>query len=129
MADHQGDAGLARRLDDLMPLFHRGCDRFFDQHMNPATDQGQRDLVVEMGRRSDGHGVDPGIEQLVDILECPAADQILGARPVCRKGIDDPGQGDARQAGQHPGMIAAHHPGPDHADTEGGSCARRHVRR
>src|SRR4029077_1164305 len=46
MADHQGDAGAPRRLDDLPGLFNGGSDRFFDQDVNLARDAGERDLVM-----------------------------------------------------------------------------------
>ena len=58
MADHQRDAGLLRGGDDLAALLDRGCDRLLDQHMDVLGDAGERDLVMQMGRRRDGDGVD-----------------------------------------------------------------------
>ncbi len=53
MADHQRHAGLARRIDDVLPLLHRGGDRLLDQDVDVARDAGERDLVMQVGRRRD----------------------------------------------------------------------------
>ena len=37
MADHQGDAGAARRRDDVAAFLHRGGDRLLDQHVHAAA--------------------------------------------------------------------------------------------
>ena len=118
MADHQRHAGAARGGDDLPPLLDRGCDRLFDQDMDVARDAGERDLVMKMGRRRDGHGIDAFGEQFVEICEGTAAGQLGGARAMLGQRIDDPDQRDVGQAGQHAGMIAAHDACADHADAQ-----------
>ena len=99
-------------------LLDRGRDRLFDQHVNLARDGGERDLVMQMRRRGDGHGIDALGDQFVEALEGAAARQFGGARPVRRQRIDDPDQRRIRQAGQHAGMVAAHHAGADDADAQ-----------
>jgi len=42
MADHQGDAGVPCRGDDGATFFHRGRDRFLDQHMHALLDAAER---------------------------------------------------------------------------------------
>ena len=122
MADHQRDAGAARGGDDVAPLLDRGGDRLLDQDVDVARDAGERDLVMQMGRRRDRHGIDALGEQLVELGEGAAADQLGGARAMFRQRIDDADQRDAGQTGQHAGMVAAHHAGADHADAQ---AARR----
>ena len=60
---------LPGRGDDRAPLLHRGRDRLFDQHMHAALDAGERQFLMQMGRRRDGDGIDAVREQLVDAAE------------------------------------------------------------
>ena len=85
MADHQGHAGAARGGDDLAPLLDRGGDRLFDQDVNVARDAGERDLVMQMGRRGDGHGIDALRDQFIEACEGAAADQLGRARAMRRQ--------------------------------------------
>ena len=117
MADHQRHAGTARRVDDVLPLLHRRGDRLLDQEVDVARDAGQRNLVMEVGRRRDRDGIDTFVEQLLKIGERAAAGERGGARAVFRQRIDDTDQRHTRQTGQHAGMVAAHHSRSDHAYT------------
>ena len=110
----------ARRaaVDDVAPLLDRGGDRLLDQDVDLARDAGERDLVMKMGRRRDGHGIDALGEQCSRRFERAAADELGGARPMFRQRIDDTDQRDVRQARQHAGMVAAHDAGADHANAQ-----------
>ena len=118
---------LRAALTMSLPLLDRRGDRLLDQDMDVARDAGQRDLVMQMGRRRDGDGVDAFVEQFVELGERAAADQRGGARAVLRQRIDDADQRHARQTGQHAGMVAAHDAGADHADTKEMFRVRFHV--
>jgi hypothetical protein len=80
--------------------------------------QASATLVMQMGRRRDGDGVDTLVEQFVELGEGAASDHRGGARAVLRQRIDDADQRHPGQTGQHPGMVAAHHACADHADTQ-----------
>ena len=83
--------------------------------MNIARDAGERDWVMKVRRRGNGHGIDTFRDQLVDVSESAATRQFRRTRPMRRQRIDDTDQLDVRQADQHAGMIAAHHAGADYA--------------
>ncbi len=65
MADHQRHPGAAGGGDDVPPFFHRGRDRLLDHDVDVLRDAGERDLVVKMGWRCDGDGIDPLRDQFV----------------------------------------------------------------
>ena len=110
----------ARRAASTMsrPSCDRGRNRLLDQDMDVARDAGERDLVMKMGRRRDRHGIDALREQLIEVCESAAADQLGGARPMLRQRIDDADQRDVGQARQHAGMVAAHHARADNAHAQ-----------
>ena len=83
-----------------------------------ARDAGERDLVMQVRRRCDGHGIDAFGDQFVQAVEGAAAGELGRARAMRRRGIDDADQDDIGQAGQHARMIAAHHAGADDADAK-----------
>jgi len=116
--DHQRHAGAVRGGDDVAPLLDRGSDRLFDQDVDAVRDAGERYFVMQVSRGRDGDGVDPFGDQFVEAGEGAATRQFRRPRPMRRQGIDDADQRDIRQAGQHPGMVAAHHAGADHADAQ-----------
>jgi hypothetical protein len=118
MADHQRHPGAPGGGDDVPSLLHRGGDRLFDQDVNVARDAGERDLVMKVRRRRDGHRVHTFGDQFVESCEGAAARQFRGARPMRRQRIDHPDQCRIRQAGQHPGMVAAHDAGANDADAK-----------
>ena len=91
--------------DDSLPLLHRGRDRLFDQHVDAARDAGQRDLVVKMRRRGDGHRVDAALEQRVDVVERGAAKRARDEIPLFAVRIDDAHQFDAGHIREHPRMV------------------------
>ena len=83
MADHERDVGAARGGDDLAALLDIGGDRLFHQHMDAARDAFQRDFVMQMGRRGDGHGVGLEIEQRVDNARPPGQPSTRFTRSRC----------------------------------------------
>ena len=117
MTDHQRDAGAARGSDDLAPLLDGGGDRFFDQDVNVARDAGERDLVVQVGRRRDGYGIDAFGDQLVKGLKRATAGMLDGPGAVFGQGIDDPDQRDIRQTAQDARVVGSHHTRADNADS------------
>ena len=122
MADHQGDAGAARRGDDLAAFLDGGGDRLLDQDMDAARGAVDGDVAMQVGRRRDGDGIDAALDQAVEVgegcaLEVPG--DVLARLAV---GIDDADQLDAGQFRQHPRMVRAHHADADHADPQ---CAVR----
>ena len=122
MADHQRHAGAAGGGDDLAPLLDRGRDRLFDQDVDAAGDAGERDLVMQVRRRGDGHGIDAFGEQFVQAGEGAAAGQFGGAGTMLGQGIDDPDQRDVRQPGQNARMVGAHDACADDADPKRAFC-------
>jgi hypothetical protein len=81
--------------DDLAAFRDRGGDRLLDQHVDVLGDAGERDLVMQMGGRCDGDGIDPGGEKLVERLKALAVGKLAGARQVRRRGIDHADESDA----------------------------------
>jgi len=77
----------ARRggVDNVPPLLDRGRDRLFNEDVNLAGDAGERDLMMKVGRRGDGHGIDTFRDQLVQARETAAAGQVVSAGPVRRQ--------------------------------------------
>jgi hypothetical protein len=89
MADHQRDAGAARGGDDRAALLDAGRNRLLDQDVDAAGDAFQRQVVMKMGGRGDGDGVDPLAHQSINVGEGGAAERIgpplteLGAVGFC----------------------------------------------
>ena len=84
----------------------------------PRAMQAERDLVMQMRRRGNRHGIDAFSDQFIEACEGTAARKLGGARAMRRQRIDDPDQRGVGQPGQHPGVIAAHDAGADHADAQ-----------
>ena len=63
MADHQGDAGMARRGNDVAALLHRRRDRLLDQNVHAALDAGKREVLMQVGGRRNGDSIDARCEQ------------------------------------------------------------------
>ncbi len=118
MPHHQRHAGAPCGVDNVPPLLDRGRDRLFNEDVNLAGDAGERDLMMKVGRRGDGHGIDTFRDQLVQARETAAAGQVVSAGPVRRQRIDDTDQRRIRQTGQHAGMVAAHHACADNPDAK-----------
>ena len=76
--------------DDLAALLDRGRDRLLDQNVDAAGDAGERDFVMQMRRRGDGHGIDAFGEQLVEGRRRLRQPVNSVARARCAgQGIDD----------------------------------------
>jgi hypothetical protein len=74
--------------------------------------------MVEMGWRSDGHGIDAELQQAFDIVERRAAQRMCDELAVRRLGIDDPDQFDVSTFGKYAGVIAPHHADADNSDPQ-----------
>jgi hypothetical protein len=83
--------------------------------MHAAPDAGERDIVMQMGRRRDHRRIDAEIEQRVGVVAHRAGEDLAQQFAVRRARVGDADHLDAGQVGQHPGMIAAHDANPDHA--------------
>ena len=57
VADHQLGAAPLGRRDQLLAFLYAEGDRFLDQQMNPASDDGRRDPAVQDGGYCNAHGV------------------------------------------------------------------------
>ena len=100
------------------PLLDRRRDRLFHHDVDAARDAGERDVVMQMGRRRDGDGIDLEVEQFIDIGDGGAAEGAGDEFSLLAVGIGDADEFGARQPRQHSGMIAAHHADANHADTQ-----------
>jgi hypothetical protein len=78
-------------------------------------DAGERDLVMKMRRRGNGHRIDTFGDQLVQRGEGAAASQFSGTGTMLGQGIDDPDQRGVRQPGQNTRMVGAHYTCADNA--------------
>ncbi len=116
VADHQGHARTLRRSDDRAAFLDIGGDRLLDQHMHAALDAGERDVVVQVGRRRDNGGIDAEIEQFLGIVANCAADDLGQQRAMRCARVGDADDLHARKIGEHTGMIAAHDPDTDDAE-------------
>ena len=123
MTDHQRDAGAVRGIDDVPALLDRRCNRLLNQDVDVARDAGERDLMMEMGGCRDRHGIDAFIEQLIEVFERAAADEIDRARAVLRQRIDDADERHVGQARQYPGVVAAHDAGAGSSPTRNAPLA------
>ncbi len=85
--------------------------------MNATRDAGERDLVVEMRRRGDDHGVDTFCDQFIEACEGAAAGQLGGTDAMLRQRINDPDHRGIRQPAQDTRMIGPHHTRADNADS------------
>src|SRR5262249_22602401 len=97
MADHQREAGAARRPDDFFAFLNSRGDGFLDQNMNAARDAGEGDVAVKMGGRRDGHRIDAAVKQFFDgserrATERPADEMRLLAIWICNAGELDAGK-------------------------------------
>ena len=84
--------------DDIAALLDRGGDRLFDQDVNVTRDAGQRDFVMQMGRRGDGDRVDTFGEQFIESWRRSGSRSARwrGVRCAC-KGSTIPTRLDVRQ--------------------------------
>ncbi len=57
--------------------------------MHAARDAGERDVVMQMGRRRDGDGIDFEIEQLLDVGDGGAAERARDEIGLLAVGIGD----------------------------------------
>ena len=86
--------------------------------MDVAADAVERDLMMEMGRGGDRHGIDALRQQFIDAGKGAAADELGCAGAVFRQRIDNADKYSTRQTCEHARMIGAHDAGADHADTK-----------
>ena len=108
MADHQRHPGAAGGGDDGAALLDRRRDRLLDQDVKAAGDAGQRDIVMQMGRRGDGHRIDAAADQRFQIGEFGAAERAGDKLALLVIGIDHADELNAGHFRQHARMVAAH---------------------
>ena len=92
MADHERHAGAAGGGDDGAALLHRRRDRLLDHDVKAARDAGERQIVMKVGRRRNGHGLDAAVDQRVEIREHRTAQIAPDKLSLRAVGIDHPDQ-------------------------------------
>ena len=118
MADHQRDAGAARRGDDGAALLDGRGDRLLHHDVDAARGAVDGDIAMQMRGRRDGDGVDAVVQQRVGIVEGGATEIAGDGLAALAVGIGDADQLHPRQFGQDAGMVTAHHAYADNADTQ-----------
>ncbi len=118
VADHQGNARVARRRDDRPSLLHRRGDRLLDQDMHPMLDAGERQIPVQVRGRGDGDRVDAGGQHSLDVVAGRATEHSGNEFALLAIGIGDGDELDARKISEHARMVAAHHADADHAHAQ-----------
>src|SRR5215510_7797477 len=110
----------ARRRDDAAPLLRIGRDRLLHQDVDAALDAGERDVVVQMGGRRDGHGVDAQRQQRVEIVDGVGPQRTGDEAGLLPVRIGDSDKLNPRQAGENARVVAAHDPDADDTDPQRG---------
>ena len=118
MADHQRHAGALGRGDDVAAFVGGGRDRLLHHHMNAARDAGERDLVMEVRGRGDGDGVDPAVEQGIDLADGDAAERPGDEIRLLAIGIGHADEFYPWKLREHARMVAAHHADADYSHTQ-----------
>ena len=90
VSDHERDAGVVSRRDDVAAFLDRGGDWLLDQNVDALGDALQRDIMMQMGRRRDDERVDPLGKQRVDILEGGAVQRVGDEVPMAAVRIGHP---------------------------------------
>jgi hypothetical protein len=116
VTDHERPTLAPGRHDDGLAFFHCRSDRLFHQHVTAGRDAIQSNGIVQMGRCRDGHRVDAGGEQFLVPADRFRAEQLGDAPGHVPVRIGQCDELDARELGQHTGMVRAHHADADHAD-------------
>src|SRR4029077_7671965 len=118
MANHQGHAGPARRVDDVAALFHRRGDRLFHHDVDTSRNAKERDIAMQMSGCRNGDRVDIAVEQFFDIGDGNAAQGARHKFSLLAVWIGDTNQFRARQSREHAGMIAAHNTDANNPHTQ-----------
>jgi hypothetical protein len=108
MADHQRDIGAPRGGNNGAAFLNARRDRLLDQDIHAAGDAFQRQIVMKMGGRRYGEGIDSLAQQSVHIGECRAAKRASNEFPLLDVGIGNSDELNTRHIGKNAGMIAAH---------------------
>ena len=103
--DHERNAGAAGRRDDGAALLNRGGNRLLDQKIDAVGDAFERDIVVHMGRRRDGHRIEPAAEQRVDVIDRGAAERAGNKIPLLAVRVGNSDQFDTGHVREHPRMV------------------------
>ena len=103
--DHERHAGAAGGRDDGPAFRHRRGNRLLDQKMHAAGDAFKSNVVVQVGRRRDGHRIDAAAKQGIDIVEPGAAERAGDEIPPLAVRIGNAHQFDAGHVREHPRMV------------------------
>src|SRR6516164_9065620 len=118
MADHQHHPSAARRSDNGAALLHGRGDRLLDQYMKPASNAGERDLVMQMGRRGDAYGIDAAADQRLQVGEFGAAQRARNESALLAIRIDHADELNAGHFREDARMVAAHDADPDNTNLQ-----------
>jgi hypothetical protein len=83
--------------------------------VHTAPDAGERQFLMEMRGCSDGHGIDAGRKQCVDIGKPSTTEHAGDEIALLAVGIYDAYELHARKVGENAGMVAAHDANAHHA--------------
>jgi hypothetical protein len=115
---HQGNAGVARRGNNGASLGHGRRDGLLNQYVHPTLDAIERQLLVQVGGRRNGHGVDADCQQLSDVREGRTGERTRHHVARLAVGIRHTDEAHAGKIGKDPCMVAAHDADADDADTQ-----------
>ncbi len=118
MPDHQGDAGAARRIDDVLALGDGGGDRLLDENVHAALDAGERDGAMEVRRCRDRHRIDAAVEQFLDGAHRRASERGADEGGLLAVGIAHAGEADAGHFREHARMVRTHDANTNDADPQ-----------
>jgi hypothetical protein len=94
--------------DDRAALLNAGRNRLLDKDVHTAGDAFERQVVMKMGGRGDGDGVDPLAQQSINVGEGGAAERASYELSLLDVGVGNTNELDSAHIGKNPGVIAAH---------------------
>ena len=95
---------------------------FSTENVDAAGDAGQRDLKVQMSWSGNRHRINAEVQQRIELVDGGAAHHACDQFTLRGIGVDDAGELDVRNAGQHAGMVRSHDTDANHADTDGSAA-------
>jgi hypothetical protein len=118
MADHEGDAGATGGGHDGAALLHSRRNRLLHHDVKTACNAGERNIVMQMGRRRDGHRLDAAVQQRLKIRKHRAVQSAADQFALLAIGIDDPRELNVGNFRKDARMVAAHDACADNANSQ-----------
>jgi hypothetical protein len=115
-----------------VPFLGGRGDRLLDQHMNAALDTGQRNPMMQMGRRRNGDRIDATLDERLDVGDRGATERIGHEARLLVIRIGNADETNARKIVQHASVVAAHDADANHPHAQqtisAFPCGSHHVR-